>query len=69
MIAEGVEDRDAEGMLIEAGVDAAQGFFIGRPVPEVEMTALLDSGREMTAAAGQAGPPALPPEREGSREG
>ena len=69
VIAEGVEDRDAEGMLIEAGVDAAQGFFIGRPAPEEEMTALLDSGREMTAAAGQAGPPALPPEREGSREG
>ncbi|TME97693.1 MAG: PAS domain S-box protein [Chloroflexi bacterium] len=69
VIAEGVEDRDAEGMLIEAGVDAAQGFFIGRPAPEEEMTALLDSGREMTAAAGQTGPPALPPEREGSREG
>src|SRR5712691_4475497 len=69
VIAEGVEDRDAEGMLIEAGVDAAQGFFIGRPAPEGEMTSLLESGREMSAAAGQQGPPALPPEREGSREG
>jgi diguanylate cyclase (GGDEF)-like protein/PAS domain S-box-containing protein len=69
VIAEGVEDRDAEGMLIEAGVDAAQGFFIGRPAPEGEMTTLLESGREMTAAAGQPAPPALPPEREGSREG
>ncbi len=69
MIAEGVEDRDAEGMLIEAGVDAAQGYFIGRPAPEDEMTSLLESGREMTATAGQVGPPALPPEREGSREG
>jgi len=69
VIAEGVEDRDAEGMLIEAGVDAAQGFFIGRPAPEGEMTSLLESGREMSAAAGQQAPPALPPEREGSREG
>ena len=69
VIAEGVEDRDAEGMLVEAGVDAAQGFFIGRPTPEDEMTSLLESGRELMAAAGQAGPPALPPEREGSREG
>ena len=69
VIAEGVEDRDAEGMLIEAGVDAAQGYFIGRPAPEDEMTSLLESGREMTATAGQVGPPALPPEREGSREG
>src|SRR5207247_1336642 len=69
VIAEGVEDRDAEGMLIEAGVDAAQGYFIGRAAPEDEMTSLLESGREMTATAGQVGPPALPPEREGSREG
>ncbi len=69
VIAEGVEDRDAEGMLVEAGVDAAQGFFIGRPAPEGEMTSLLESGREMSAAAGQQSPPALPPEREGSREG
>jgi diguanylate cyclase (GGDEF)-like protein/PAS domain S-box-containing protein len=69
VVAEGVEDRDAEGMLVEAGVDAAQGFFIGRPAPEGEMTSLLESGREMSAAAGQQGPPALPPEREGSREG
>ncbi|HEV2216054.1 MAG TPA: PAS domain S-box protein [Candidatus Dormibacteraeota bacterium] len=69
VIAEGVEDRDAEAMLIEAGVDAAQGFFICRPAPEAEVTALLESGRELSSAPAEAGPPALPPEREGSREG
>jgi len=63
VIAEGVEDRDAEVMLVEAGVDAAQGFFIGRPAPEAEMTALLESGRDLSAAAAAAGgPPALPPD-------
>ena len=65
VIAEGVEDRDAEVMLVDAGVDAAQGFFIGRPAPEPEMTALLESGRDLSAAAAAAAagePPALPPD-------
>jgi hypothetical protein len=38
-------------------------------MPEGEMTSLLESGREVSAAAGLQVPPALPPEREGSREG
>ncbi len=63
VIAEGVEDRDAEAMLVEAGVDAAQGFCIGHPLPEDEITALLESGREVAAATGgQGDPPALPPD-------
>ncbi len=49
VIAEGVEDRDAEAMLAEAGCDAVQGFLIGRPVPEAEITALLESNREVAA--------------------
>jgi len=28
-------------VLIEAGCDAAQGFLVGRPAPESEITALL----------------------------
>src|SRR5581483_9134628 len=66
VIAEGVEDRDAEAMLAEAGCDAVQGFLIGRPVPEAEITALLESNREV-AAPPPAGPP--PTREEGSREG
>jgi EAL domain-containing protein (putative c-di-GMP-specific phosphodiesterase class I) len=64
VIAEGVEDRDAEAMLTEAGCDALQGFLIGKPVPEQEMTELLESGKELATAS--SGPP---PEGEGSREG
>ena len=41
VVAEGLQDRLAEGVLVEAGCDAAQGFLYGRPVPEAEMTAQL----------------------------
>jgi diguanylate cyclase (GGDEF)-like protein len=41
VVAEGLQDRMAEAVLVEAGCDAAQGFLVGRPVAEREMTALL----------------------------
>jgi diguanylate cyclase (GGDEF)-like protein len=41
VVAEGLQDRMAEAVLVEAGCDAAQGFLVGRPVAEGEMTALL----------------------------
>jgi len=41
VVAEGLQDRLAQNVLVEAGCDAAQGFFVGRPVGESEMTALL----------------------------
>jgi diguanylate cyclase (GGDEF)-like protein/PAS domain S-box-containing protein len=41
VVAEGLQDRAAEAVLIEAGCDAAQGFLVGRPTAEKEMTALL----------------------------
>ena len=41
VVAEGLQDRLAEAVLIEAGCDAAQGFLVGRPTDETEMTALL----------------------------
>jgi diguanylate cyclase (GGDEF)-like protein/PAS domain S-box-containing protein len=41
VVAEGLQDRAAEAVLVEAGCDAAQGFLVGRPCPEKEMTALL----------------------------
>jgi EAL domain-containing protein (putative c-di-GMP-specific phosphodiesterase class I) len=41
VVAEGLQDRMAEAVLVEAGCDAAQGFLIGKPLAEPEMTALL----------------------------
>jgi diguanylate cyclase (GGDEF)-like protein/PAS domain S-box-containing protein len=41
VVAEGLQDPMAEAVLVEAGCDAAQGFLVGRPAPESEVTALL----------------------------
>jgi diguanylate cyclase (GGDEF)-like protein/PAS domain S-box-containing protein len=41
VVAEGLQDRAAEAVLVEAGCDAAQGFLIGRPAPEREITTVL----------------------------
>ncbi|TMD97082.1 MAG: PAS domain S-box protein [Chloroflexi bacterium] len=41
VVAEGLQDRLAETVLVEAGCDAAQGFLVGRPVEEKEITAFL----------------------------
>ncbi len=36
-----VADRMAEAVLVEAHCDPAQGFLVGRPMEESEITALL----------------------------
>jgi diguanylate cyclase (GGDEF)-like protein/PAS domain S-box-containing protein len=41
VVAEGLQDRAAEAILVEAGCDAAQGFLIGRPLDEAETTTFL----------------------------
>jgi diguanylate cyclase (GGDEF)-like protein/PAS domain S-box-containing protein len=41
VVAEGLQDRAAEAILLDAGCDAAQGFLIGRPADESEATELL----------------------------
>ena len=41
VVAEGLQDRQAEAVLVESGCDAAQGFLVGRPLEEPEITALL----------------------------
>src|SRR5260370_3380165 len=41
VVAEGLQDRAAEAVLIEAGCDAAQGFPLGRPTAAKAITALL----------------------------
>ena len=41
VVAEGLQDRAAEAILLEAGCDGAQGFLIGRPMDESETTSFL----------------------------
>ena len=52
VVAEGLQDRHAEAILMDSGCDAAQGFLIGRPVSGVEMTSYLSttSGAERAVA-------------------
>ena len=44
VVAEGLQDRASQAMLVEAGCDAAQGFLVARPAPEADMTAMLRAG-------------------------
>ncbi len=60
VVAEGVQERAAEAVLIEAGCDTAQGFLYGRPVAEADMTALLLTN------PGSKGAAIASPEREGT---
>ncbi len=52
VVAEGLQDRLAEAILVEAGCDAAQGFLIGRPVSGAEMTSFLTSTAARANGAG-----------------
>jgi diguanylate cyclase (GGDEF)-like protein/PAS domain S-box-containing protein len=47
VVAEGLQDPMAKAVLVEAGCDAAQGFLVGRPAPEEEITALLQEHPEL----------------------
>ena len=55
VVAEGVEDEVALGMLIEYGCDSAQGYLFSRPCPASELTTWLTesaSGAAMAPANG-----------------
>jgi len=52
-----VEEADAEAMLVESGCDAVQGYLIGRPVPEEEMTTILQSATTNSVDRELAAPP------------
>jgi len=54
VVAEGLQDRMAEAVLVEAGCDAAQGFLVGRPVEAGEITALLTGQSGLAPQADQA---------------
>jgi diguanylate cyclase (GGDEF)-like protein/PAS domain S-box-containing protein len=49
VVAEGVEDEDALGVLVDCACDQAQGYFLGRPIVAEGVTALV-------AAAASVGP-------------
>ena len=56
IVAEGVECEAQARFLREHGCDQAQGFHLGRPMPEADFEALLE--REHAATAKHPGPPA-----------
>jgi diguanylate cyclase (GGDEF)-like protein/PAS domain S-box-containing protein len=52
VVAEGVEDEVALGMLIEYGCDSAQGYLFSRPCPAAELTTWLTESVSGAAANG-----------------
>lgn len=48
VVAEGVEHEDACRILRELECDAAQGYFVGKPMPVAELTAWLEERRRGT---------------------
>jgi diguanylate cyclase (GGDEF)-like protein/PAS domain S-box-containing protein len=61
VVAEGVEDEVALGMLIEYGCDTAQGYLFSRPLPASELTAWLTesaNGAALESVAAIAAPEA-----------
>lgn len=53
VVAEGVEDRETLYALQQMGCDLAQGFYIGRPMPLLDLTRQLNQGSgEKLSAAG-----------------
>jgi len=62
VVAEGVEDEVALGMLIEYGCDSAQGYLFSRPCPALELTTWLTESVSGAATngvttIGNGGPP------------
>ena len=54
VVAEGVEDADTFFDLKEMGADAAQGFYLSRPVPPVDILALLMHALQRDASRSRA---------------
>jgi EAL domain-containing protein (putative c-di-GMP-specific phosphodiesterase class I) len=49
MVAEGVETAADLALLTRLGCDQAQGYFIARPMPAADLTAMLESSRSPAA--------------------
>jgi EAL domain-containing protein (putative c-di-GMP-specific phosphodiesterase class I) len=50
VIAEGVETMNQLSILYAQGCDAAQGFYLGKPIDEAEVPALLAKGTLMESS-------------------
>ncbi|HEY0412968.1 MAG TPA: EAL domain-containing protein [Allosphingosinicella sp.] len=62
IVAEGIETETQLGYVTGARCTAAQGFFLGRPMPEAEIRARLDAqsrGEDWSGGAGTDVPPLL----------
>jgi EAL domain-containing protein (putative c-di-GMP-specific phosphodiesterase class I) len=46
VVAEGVEDRSVLNELGDLGCDAAQGYYLSRPVPPAELLVWLDEQQQ-----------------------
>ncbi|MEE9582800.1 MAG: EAL domain-containing protein, partial [Acidimicrobiia bacterium] len=44
VVAEGIENAATWALLLEAGCDIAQGYYLARPMPFAELLAWLDDG-------------------------
>ena len=55
LVAEGVEDAVTLDLLVDAGCDLAQGYFLGRPVPAGDVPdALREASRRYAEARAHA---------------
>jgi diguanylate cyclase (GGDEF)-like protein/PAS domain S-box-containing protein len=54
VVAEGLQDRMSEAVLIEAGCDAAQGFLLGKPLPGDEITPVLKAQADRSSGQSKA---------------
>jgi EAL domain-containing protein (putative c-di-GMP-specific phosphodiesterase class I) len=60
MVAEGVESRAAYLELVRFGCDEAQGYYLSRPVPAVELGLWLEERSSPDAALERVGRRAIP---------
>lgn len=51
VVAEGIEHRQQLNRLIEFNIDVGQGFYIGEPVPEQQLAALLNHSPAKTGSS------------------
>jgi EAL domain-containing protein (putative c-di-GMP-specific phosphodiesterase class I) len=45
VVAEGVENEKVLGLLAKHGCDIAQGYYLGRPMPQADITRYLEAHR------------------------
>ena len=55
VVAEGVEDQQTWHGLVAIGCDAAQGYYMSRPIPAADLTRWLGESHQWSAPTGMAG--------------